>query len=308
MRVLLLSKNDLDVIINFDEIQIEGVQINQDYLFRNDIPQMFVRVLRRMGYNMTSLTLGKWKQERKYDAIIVFESTVTENALEYISKKYVTSKKILCFRNAVSDINKKYINIARNLGYRIFTYNLLDSAEYDLEYNPQCWNRRLINGKNNINIEQDLYFLGRAKKRYEKIIDLKEKAEKQGLSTKFYIISNQGEKYTQNKGISYTECIKDILESRAIVDIVGNGNVGLTIRPLEALFCEKKLVTNYSDIYKYDFYEANKKNIFILGKDNIENLKEFVRTPFVKSEFDMDTYDIVAWIKRFLEKADKNEA
>ena len=67
---------------------------------------------------------------------------------------------------------------------------------------------------------------------------------------------------------------------------------------MEALFLEKKLITNNKDIKNYDFY--NPSNIFILGENNIEDIKEFINKPYEKVEQKIiDYYDFEQWLSRF---------
>ena len=60
-------------------------------------------------------------------------------------------------------------------------------------------------------------------------------------------------------------------------EIVQPGQGGLTIRTLEALFYNKKLITNNESITEYDFYNAD--NIFIYKEQdcNIDALKSFLK-------------------------------
>ena len=67
---------------------------------------------------------------------------------------------------------------------------------------------------------------------------------------------------------------------------------------MEALFLERKLITNKTDIKNYDFY--NHDNIFILGEDNINEIKEFINKPYKKIDQDIiDYYDFDQWLNRF---------
>ena len=67
---------------------------------------------------------------------------------------------------------------------------------------------------------------------------------------------------------------------------------------MEALFLERKLITNNTDIKNYDFY--NHDNIFILGEDNINEIKEFINKPYKKIDQDIiDYYDFDQWLNRF---------
>ena len=89
-----------------------------------------------------------------------------------------------------------------------------------------------------------------------------------------------------------------IAESKCILDYNQEGQVGLSLRPMEALFLERKLITNNTDIKNYDFY--NHDNIFILGEDNINEIKEFINKPYKKIDQDIiDYYDFDQWLNRF---------
>ena len=64
------------------------------------------------------------------------------------------------------------------------------------------------------------------------------------------------------------------------------------------MFLERKLITNNTDIKNYDFY--NHDNIFILGEDNINEIKEFINKPYKKIDQDIiDYYDFDQWLNRF---------
>lgn len=78
-------------------------------------------------------------------------------------------------------------------------------------------------------------------------------------------------KCVNNRPMQYEEYLKVVKRSRAVLDIVKKNNYGLTLRVLEALVAHKKLITNYMDIKKMEFY--NESNIFLLeGEDKLENL------------------------------------
>ena len=75
----------------------------------------------------------------------------------------------------------------------------------------------------------------------------------------------------------------------------------MTRRPLEALFFNKKLITNNPNIQSYDFY--NPKNIFIFGKDPTGKIKDFMQNPIEPvADSVKKKYDINEWIKHYLPK------
>ena len=134
--------------------------------------------------------------------------------------------------------------------------------------------------------------MGRPKTRKKDIVDLEKKLKEEGIQTNFKIIENEKDY------VSYDEYLKMIAESKCILDYNQEGQVGLSLRPMEALFLERKLITNNTDIKNYDFY--NHDNVFILGEDNINEIKEFINKPYRKVNQDIiNYYDFEQWLKRF---------
>ena len=80
---------------------------------------------------------------------------------------------------------------------------------------------------------------------------------------------------------------------------------GLTLRALEALFYEKKLITDNENIKEYDFYNSN--NIFILKQDEELNakkkkeLEDFLRKDFkIVSKEVKKQYTIENWLEKLI--------
>lgn len=290
-------------VIDFSNRNIEGYAIKQANIYKEDICPFGKKVLRRINTYFAKISLGDWKKSKeKYDVLIIMESDATVEVLKAIKRLDISSTKILYFMNSVTKINKKLLDHAKKLGYIIATYNLKDSIQYNINYVHQCWNPELI--PSNMFMEQDrnvdLFFVGKAKNRYDSLIGLKRMAEKVGLTTKFIIISDKKKPGTQKEEIPYAQCLSQMKYTKVIVDIVGEGNIGLTWRPLEALFMKKKLLTNYREIEKYELYQENKANIFIIGKDNINKLYDFVKSPYVDKNLDLSKYDIENWLKKLV--------
>jgi len=92
--------------------------------------------------------------------------------------------------------------------------------------------------------------------------------------------------------------MKNIQKARCIIEIVQNGQKGSTLRPLEALACGKKLMTNNQFIKEYDFYL--KENIFIIGEDDFFTIDTFIQTPFTPlPSAIVDKYDISSWLSNY---------
>ena len=98
--------------------------------------------------------------------------------------------------------------------------------------------------------------------------------------------------------ISYSENMNNISKTRCLVEIVQDGQAGLTLRALEAMFLHKKLLTNNRRINEFEFYNSN--NIFIYGIDDLAHMNEFMSTPFqTMSEDVCYKYTIDCWVNNF---------
>lgn len=90
-------------------------------------------------------------------------------------------------------------------------------------------------------------------------------------------------------------------DSKCVLDSAQAGQIGLTIRVLEALGSKKKLITTNEDVVSYDFYRPENIYIYIYnGKidlDNIffkENYKELSKEIY-------DKYSLRNWLKEIVE-------
>ena len=248
-----------------------------------------LRVLKKIGFS--SILFGDWKNKiKQYEYVILGENGYLPCIAKYIKKKNPDCKIILYFWNILED-QKPYKKLIEDKNIDEFwTFDKNDAKKYNMKYNPQFYTKNVkIQDEQN---KYDVLFLGRPKTRKKDIVELEKKLEEEGIQTNFKIIENEKDY------VSYDEYLKMIAESKSILDYNQEGQVGLSLRPMEALFLERKLITNNTDIKNYDFYDHD--NIFILGEDDINKLKEFINKPYKKINQDIiDYYDFEQWLKRF---------
>jgi hypothetical protein len=147
----------------------------------------------------------------------------------------------------------------------------------------------------------DVFFCGLSKGRNSFLFTIQNRVEKMQLVPYFHIVDEQLPIEEQKPRLSYQENLEYISSCKAVLDILQEGQDGMTLRVMEALFFQKKLITNQLSLVKADFYHPN--NIFIIGKDNWNNLKSFMSTPIVPiSEEIKYKYDFFSWVERFGEK------
>ena len=238
-----------------------------------------------------SIFFASWKKKiKKYKKVIIFDNTYDEYLTKYIKKKNPQIKIILWYWNSMVEYNNQ--NIAKDDSYidEIWTYNRFDAKDYGLKYNPQFYSKKIKSV--NTNIQNDIIFMGRDKGRKEELINLKDSFNGLNLQTEFIIIEKEKDL------ITYDSYIEKVLKSKCILDYGNFEYCGLSLRPLEALFLKKKLITNNKDIINYDFYNNN--NIFVLGLDNIAKLNDFINSEYIEIDQKIvDYYDFDNWLKRF---------
>lgn len=178
----------------------------------------------------------------------------------------------------------------KDLGFHLSTFDAYDAERYGLEYTGQYFCQP---PQSREAITCDCFFCGLPKDRAKELEELRVLLEQSGLTCDFII------PHTPKEKVTYPEYLKRADRSRCIVDIAQSGQLGLTRRPLEALFYSKKLITNNPDLVKYDFY--NEENIFIFGRDKESRLRDFVRSPFIEIPQSIrQQYDINSWIQNYM--------
>lgn len=91
-----------------------------------------------------------------------------------------------------------------------------------------------------------------------------------------------------------------VSQSKAILDITQQGQNGFSMRVMESIFLNKKLVSTNMALLSANFYDPN--NILVI---DLQNPDEEALTVFLRSEFhpySQETrhyYSVGSWINRF---------
>lgn len=273
------------------------------------IDQYHVKLVRKFKRWLIRHKKGDWVFNRELSAdtmdnkrlIIVREifSWHPIYFLEYLHRKYPQAHIVYWLRNALfvegyrsgitPDNIQKFLELQRKLGFRVITFDKGDCRKYNLLYAPQVWPMKELERQQKttekVRIKYDIFWYGKDKGRIPKVLEMKKVCDSQKLTYWFKIVKAFGKKYTSNlnwllidDGVSYAEYVKKMLESRAVLEIMQEGQNGLTARPIEAMRLRRKLITNYKGIREYDFY--CKENVFILGIDDPHNLSDFIHSPY----------------------------
>lgn len=232
---------------------------------------------------------GSWyKNIKSYDLIIVFAPVSRTEIFSLIRKQNPSAKIIYWYWNPYSRIKKIDQSFLKNT--EIWSFDPEDCARYDFKFNTTFYFKDITLPENRI--EYDVLFIGLDKGRQNLLEDISKRINGKGLKAYINIIPDK------NNKIPYSEYLKFVSKSKVILDIVADGQSGLTVRVMESIFHEKKLITTDETIINHDFYRE--ENIFIWGQDNVEDLKRFIDTPFTPLPKSVkEEYDVRGWIRRF---------
>lgn len=186
--------------------------------------------------------------------------------------------------------------------FEIWTSDYNDSVKYRINYSGQfVFDTEEMKPKE-IEPIYDFYFVGLNKGRFDHLCKLKRVLIEMGMNPFFRfvdpvksIISN-----AYSHRIPYSQVLSESSKAKAIIEYNQEGQVGLTLRAIESIIMQKKLITNNTDVKNYSFYRSN--NIFIVNSDNLAYIKDFMEKPFERySNEIVKSYTFEYWFKRIIQ-------
>ena len=151
-------------------------------------------------------------------------------------------------------------------------------------------------------ISCDVFYVGRDKGRLAQLLSYEKRLQQLGLRTDFHVVANRNHFVLRNRdvlkpAIPYEQVLTRIGQSHAIFDFYEDPEMGLSLRPFEALLYGKKLITNNRNLLNCDFYHKN--NVFILGVDDWSELPDFMKRPLADVSSFVGEYSFAAWYAQF---------
>lgn len=183
---------------------------------------------------LRSLLYNKKIRPQKNEKIIIFDSNISPEFLEWIQLKYPDNRIIFWYWNPVdTSLNPNFIpNYIEK-----WSYSPEDCKKYKLRYNTTFYFDNLIDNELLENKGNNILFVGRDKGRLSALLRWKSQLEKEGIPSEFYIIGNRNlTGYNYQKPIKYHQIIELIRKSSVIIDYYTDEYAGLSLRTMEALF------------------------------------------------------------------------
>jgi hypothetical protein len=290
-KTLFLIEANPNVDIFFNDWIEKGYKAEVLFKKKNKILRAVRRCWLRHNFAFPEIWYNRWfKELDNFETIIIHMSRLTSFMPFIIRKKYPHIRVICWYWNTINEETIPIKTTDEKVEYWTFDDN--DCQKYQMHKNIQYYCQpKYLNKKET---KTDIYFIGRPKGRTEKIYQIKEFAENNNLVCDFNIVDS-------NEVIPYSRVKDKLLETKAILEINKKDQVGLTLRAMESLFYEIKLITDNKNIKNEVFYIRD--NIFILDEDKNEDLPDFISRPYNHhSDIYKKDYNLDRWFKNF----DKN--
>lgn len=226
--------------------------------------------------------MGEWVGELdQYEQIIVFDAVYEPMIGRYLKQKGMNAYIYMWDGKNRSRLSGKQI-------FPVLSFNPRDT-ENGMLFQRSFYCREILE-KIDCTNQYDVFYCGRVKRRWEVIRKYCLFFKSCGFSVNFHVVSDSGKEEEEGipvftKELSYYENLLGVSTSRAVLNIVDPDEFGaVTQRCLEALYLQKKLITNDTQICETDLYHRN--NVYIL-KENFDEeeekkaIKEFLQAEYV---------------------------
>jgi hypothetical protein len=324
-KILFISPRTFNYEIEIiKELEEMGAEI--DFYNESSISNKFFKILYKLFpslFYFESLKyynfIIKLNSPKKYDFIFFIKANmISSKSLKSMRNKFKNAQFILYLWDSIEN-NKGIIKKFKYFD-KLFTFDFKDSLKfpstltflplfYLKEFSKICVNNQkekkyditfigtnhsnrysiinkliTINKDFNLNLFIYLYFQTRIQLYFFKLTHI--------FSKKSKIL------FFSNTKLSFDEIIKIYGFSNAILDIEHPKQDGLTIRTIETIGMNKKLITTNENILTMDFYHPNK--VFILTQSNYKEIYRFLKL----SDFDYplrDKYSLKNFLRRIFD-------
>ena len=302
-----LKKKGFEVTLIYENLD----ELNWLYRF------IYVYFPRLKNKVMDNYYLNKFKRlsVKKFDYILVIRGeSLSENSVRFLKQVQPFASYIMYQWDSVS--NNRNALVLAPMFDQVFTFDMKDAITYSWKYRPLFF----CNTESTVwkDRKYELLFVcplhGKRAEIYQQI---KQLVEKNNLNGYFSIFSKWTryfkQKYLKHNPLFTKLDLHDVsfkplglkemqylyARSKIVVDYTHPGQNGFTMRTIESIGANCKLITNNINIMKADFYNPN--NILVY-QGNIGNIDEnFWKTPYVPlKEEQYEYYSIHGWIKDIL--------
>lgn len=323
MKLLLIMPR----FFNYPELIIEELsRMDYEVDFFDDRPSTnaWVKAAIRINKNLVSIYIKRYfekvmetVQSKKFDVVFLISGqslSFSEKMINEI-KAYQTKAKFVLYQWD-SQRNFPYIKDVQKYFDKCYSFDKKDTEETPgLRFLPLFYSRTYeeIGKRDNKNFRYDFCFVGTAHPKKYRFIRLMSTELKEIYPNQFIYfffpsrivffyrkIMNKELRKAQYKDFYFVPLkgkeIDDVyISSRCVLDSAQEGQLGLTIRVIEALGAKKKLITTNEDVINYDFY--CEENIYVYKGGGFDFSSPFFTKPYKQIDKNIyDRYSLRAWL------------
>ena len=237
--------------------------------FSFSINQKIALPLQSLWSGFYSISRIKFERNQKY-CLLFTDISACRTDSGYLRKlsKLPNITMVMVMVNVMAS-KKKLIMARIPFFHYVFSFDKTDCTKYHLYYYPAFYSR--TEAKKPKTLTSDAFFVGASKgDRHKKIRILYERLKKRGGNPEFYLAGEKSEKdrlvgIHYDQWLSYRDVLGKVLSTNCLIEIMGEGQTGLTLRAMEAICYDKKLVTDNPAVKRLKFYSTGN----ILYTDNI---------------------------------------
>lgn len=308
-KCLIIAPGETAQLYSLDAIEL-GMTVKNCFTKRNFFTKAANKVDQKFDTSFSKWYWNDWRNDLdNIELVLLYSNYYTRSIVKFLNKKYPHIRILIWYNNPVATDTP--ITFFEDLNCEIWSFDKDDCQKYSLKYNTQFIDKRRMSASTDLEekYKNDACFIGLDKGRLNTLNEMAEQLEKFGKSTLLYLVDskfyvnddryNSSSTFEYKSSLKYSEVINYEYYSDIILDVVQEGQEGISLRPIESIYLEKKLISNNKEIMKQDFY--NKDNYFIWGEDNLEKLEMFLQTPYRKQpEKIMNKYMFEGWFRKML--------
>lgn len=283
---------------------MESLGAEVDYFDERPSNTVLSKALLRINRKFVAVQIKKYYEEitlkikhKTYDFIFICQAEATPiSFLNEARKMNPNAKMVLMLWDSVA--NKVNTLEKLDLFDEVFSFDKKDCDRLGLTFRPLFFDKEYeVIAKEEPPLVYDLFFVGTVHSdRYRILKKVKKQFEKSHLSVFYFMYIPSKLMYYQRKlftnelngsereefsfvGMPGDQLTAKLKQSKAVVDIQHPKQTGLTMRTIEMLGANKKMITTNADIQNYDFYHPN--NICIVDREKVVVPTEFMTATFV---------------------------
>lgn len=226
----------------------------------NNYVQLPLQCIWRNFYTLNKLKLDS----RKRYCVIYTDVSAGRTDRKFLSnlKKKINVDIVLVMVNTMA---RRQLILKKRFQYfnYIFSFDKEDCGKYGFIYHPTNYSTATI--RKNINIEDDAFYVGVSKGRQHTLENIFDKLKKAGAQSSFYISGVKKRNVLEihyNEWLSYKQVLEHIEKANCIIEVMEEQQAGVTLRAMEAICYNKRLLTNNQSVKELPFYKSGFIQVF----------------------------------------------